>query len=301
MTKLSSYTTLLLLLLLCSCSKGNGNADLIVSVEPQRALLQEIVGDKHHVRSLLEKNANPESFEPTMQTRMALEEAPIFFPIGLLPFEHNLTEAIPEGTKKVVNSHDGIDLIYGTHGHHHDDCDHHDGHGEHCDHDHDGLSADPHIWFSVRNARTIAAGMAEAMASLEPENADFYRANLRRLDARLDSLDQALSAAIDSLPVDKRAFAVWHPSLSYMARDYGLKQIAVGFENKEMSPAHLAEVAEQAAKDGVTILFFQQNLDPRQAETLNKAMGTRMVNINPLSADWEAQISSVIDALTSSR
>ena len=68
-----------------------------------------------------------------------------------------------------------------------------------------------------------------------------------------------------------------------------------------MSPAHIAYVADQARRHGVTVLFFQQDLDPRQAETLNRSMGTRMVNINPLSADWEAQISTVIDALTSAR
>lgn len=74
MSKRLSYTALFaLLLLMCSCSgKSKDKADLVVSVEPQRAILQEIVGDRHNVRSLLEKNANPESFEPSMQTRMAL-------------------------------------------------------------------------------------------------------------------------------------------------------------------------------------------------------------------------------------
>lgn len=291
MSKRLSYTALFaLLLLMCSCSgKSKDKADLVVSVEPQRAILQEIVGDRHNVRSLLEKNANPESFETSMQTRMALEETPVFFPVGLLPFEENLKESLPKGTR-VVSGADGVRLIYGTHGHAH-------GEGE----SHNGLSADPHIWFSVRNARTMAAHMTDAMADLEPENAQYYRYNFNRLDARLDSLDRALAAAIDSLPADRRAFAVWHPSLSYLARDYGLEQIAVGFENKEMSPAHIAYVADQARRHGVTVLFFQQDLDPRQAETLNRSMGTRMVNINPLSADWEAQISTVIDALTSAR
>ena len=294
MKKLLSYTalaTLLLVLASCNGGKSKGSGDLVVSVEPQRAILQEIVGDRHHVRSLLEKTANPESFEPSMQTRMALEDAPAYFPIDLLPFEQNLKKSLPKGTK-VIKGAEGISLIYGTHGH---------AHGADDNDSHDDLSADPHIWFSVRNARIMASHMVKAMAELEPENADYYRSNYRRLDARLDSLDRDLAAAVDSLPADSRAFAVWHPSLSYLARDYGLKQIAVGFENKEMSPAHIAFVAEQARKNGVKVLFFQQDLDPRQAETLNRSMGTRMVNINPLSADWEAQISSVIDALSSSR
>ena len=249
MKKLLSYAalaTLLLVLASCNGGKSKGSGDLVVSVEPQRAILQEIVGDRHHVRSLLEKTANPESFEPSMQTRMALEDAPAYFPIDLLPFEHGLKESIPEDTK-VIKGAEGISLIYGTHGH---------AHGADENDSHDDLSADPHIWFSVRNARTMAAHMTDAMADLEPENAQYYRYNLNRLDARLDSLDRALAPAIDSLPADRRAFAVWHPSLSYLARDYGLEQIAVGFENKEMSPAHIAYVADQALKHCVTLLFF---------------------------------------------
>lgn len=270
------------------CMRKNDTAGApVVSVEPQRVLLQSIVGDRHEVRTLLAKNANPESFEPTMQTRMALDKAPVYFSTGLLPFEQSLLGNLPANVL-AVDCSQGIDLLYGTHGHHHgDECRHGDCHS----------GADPHIWTSVRNARVMAATMARVMAEAEPENADYYMNNYKALDRHLDSLDRAFARRIGAVTSDRRAFAVWHPSLSYLARDYGLDQIAVGYENKEMSPRHLAEVTEEARRHNVRVFFFQSEFDSRQAESLNRAMGTRMISINPLGADWEAELNTVVDAI----
>lgn len=273
--------------LLAGCSgKQAVGGEPVVSVEPQRALLQQIVGDRHQVQALLAKNADPESFEPTMKTRMALDDAPVYFATGLLPFEASLTGSMSRDVR-VVKCSEGIDLIYGTHGQSHGD-----GHG------HEEMSADPHIWASVKNARVMAATMTRAMKELEPENADYYQGNFERLDSRLDSLDRAFTERVNALPDSARAFAIWHPSLTYLARDYGLQQIAVGFENKEMSPAHLARITAEARGHGVRVLFFQAEYDTRQAESLNAALGTRLVTLNPLASDWEAQLNKAIDAIT---
>lgn len=290
--KLSTPTILHMLIfamlsttLAASCAHTDGPAPLVVSVEPQRTMLQEIVGDRHNVIALLDGGANPETFEPTVTTRMAVERTPVFFTTGVLPFEQSLLEKM--GTAHVFDTSTGIDLIYGTHGHEHHA--HTDGNKE---------LPDPHVWVSVRNARVMAANMLTELTRLEPENADFYRANHARLDARLDSLDRAIADRLTALPAEKRVFAVWHPSLSYFARDYGLEQIAVGFENKETSPVRIAAVADEARRHGVRVLFYQAGMDSRQATTLNKAMGSELAELNAMDPDWEQQLENVTDALT---
>lgn len=278
-----------MLMTLAGCSGGDGDSGktLAVSVEPQRAILQEIVGDRYQVVTLLANGANPESFDPTMQTRKDAERAAAFFTTGGMPFEETLAKALPEDVR-IVDTGKGIEGVYGTHGHHH----HHE--GDHHDHDGDNGERDPHIWASVRNGRIIARNMLDAMVELDPDGADVYRANYRRLDQRLDSLDKALALKLQG---GDRAFAVWHPSLSYFARDYGLEQLPVGFENKEVSPRQLAQVAQQAADHGVRVFFFQKEYDSRQAQVLNDQMGTRLVTIKPLDADWEGQLTQVADEL----
>lgn len=221
-----------------------------------------------------------------MATRKKIDRAQAFFSTGHLPFEQSLAETLP-GEVKVVDSSKGIVPVYGTHDHDHGDGLHH--------HDHE--SADPHVWTSVRNARVMAGNMLDAVVNLEPENAEYYRTNYAALDARLDSLDRALTARFDAM-TGSRAFAVWHPSLSYLARDYGLEQISVGFENKEMPARQLARVIDQTRSHDVEVFFFQKEFDSRQAESLNTEMGTRLVTINPLDYNWETEIIRVADELT---
>lgn len=266
-----------------ACGSHDGGNVLVVSVEPQRAILEEIVGDRFEVVTVLTPGSNPETFEPTMATRKVIDRARAFFTTGHLPFEDALTESIPDDVT-VYDTSKGIEAVYGTHGHDHGHEDNHHGDG-----------ADPHVWTSVRNARTIAGNMLEGIIDIDPGYADYYRERYTALDHRLDSLDKALTARFDTL--NTRAFAVWHPSLSYLARDYGLEQISVGFENKEMPARQLARVLDEAHHHDVRVFFFQKEYDSRQAETLNNEMGTRLVIINPLAYDWESEIERIAGEL----
>ena len=86
---------------------------------------------------------------------------------------------------------------------------------------------------SVRNARVIASNMLDAMVEADPVNADEYRRRHAELDRGLARMDSSMSARL--APLRGQGFMVWHPSLSYFARDYGLTQIALGGGGKEIS------------------------------------------------------------------
>lgn len=280
-THIRLILALIVTTLLAACSSSDSDKPRIaVSVEPQRALLSEIVGDRFEVITVLRPGSNPETFEPTIKDRKNIDRAAAYFTTGNLPFEQTLASSLPS-TVTQVNVAKGITPVYGTHGH---DGHHHD-HGD----------ADPHVWTSVRNSRIMARNMLDAVIALDPEGKDYYTERFNALDHRLDSLDQAFARQLSDIPV--RAFAIWHPSLSYMARDYDLEQISVGFENKEMPAKRITEVTDEARKDGVRVFFFQKEYDSRQAETLNQQMGTRLITINPLAYDWEKELSKIVDAL----
>lgn len=276
--------------LLVGCKHGDGKPTLAVSVEPQRQLLEALVGDRYEVVTVLPRGANPETFEPTVNGRMAIDQAQLYFTIGDLPFEEAVAKSLSQSVK-VVDSAQGITPIYGTHSHDegHDDDEDDDG-----DHHHHG-GVDPHKWASVQNARIIAANMAKAICEADPEGADTYNKNLAALDAQLAAADKNFK---NQLADASHTFAIWHPSLSYFARDYGLEQVAVGFENKELSPRQLAEVSKHIADSGAKVLFMQQEYDARQSSTLTKMLGIKTVTINPLDYNWLDQLNTAANALT---
>ena len=284
---------LVLALYVCGCTRKEAAADrplLMVSIEPQKWILEQLVGDDYAIGTMLDRGANPETFDPSMEKRLQADKATAYFSTGAFPFEESLAKSLPDRTR-IVNTSDGIEPIYGTHSHTHN---HTSGHSHGHDCDHHGEAADPHMWTSLKNARIIARNMAEALADLDPAEAATVNRRLATLEQRLDSIDKATA---DRLEGASRSFAIWHPSLSYYARDYGLNQIAVGQESKEMPAGQVRQVIDNARNANVKVFFFQKEYDNRQAESIKSAIGSRMITIDPLAYDWLGQIELITNEI----
>lgn len=267
----------------CACGKGGDTSTqkkpmIAVSIAPLGNLVESICGDDYEITTLLDRGANPETFDPAMSQRAAAEKSDIYFMLDAFPFEKSVAGK-REGT---VDVSAGVEHLYGTHSHHH---------GEECHHE-----ADPHSWTSVRNMKIIARNIGDAIMRTNPEKAEKYKVRLDSVIAVIDSLDNALGTRLKS--AHHKAFAIWHPSLGYFARDYGLKQIAVGDESKEISPMRLKEIINKAIADSVEVFFFQKEFDSRQAFSINEQLGARMATIDPLAADWMGQLDMITDELT---
>lgn len=265
----------------CSGSRTDGDAPVLtVSIEPQRKMLEELAADRFNVVTLLGAGTDPESFEPTMSQRMAISESPALFIVGHLPFESVLARSVGKDAI-VVDTSEGIEVVTGTHSH---------GHGEtHVD-------ADPHVWTSLRNGKVMAANMLRALVNLDPDHSDEYNARYERMMHRLDSIDLAVDSTLRSSGA--HAFAIWHPSLSYFARDYRLHQIAVGQESRELSPGTMKDIIADAIADSVKVFFAQKAYDSRQAAGISAEIGAEMVTIDPMAYDWENEIMKAADALS---
>lgn len=253
---------------------------ITVSIQPQKYLLEQIAGDRWEVRCLLANGANPESYDPGMTHLLNLEMSAAYMRIGHIPFESAIINKVRNNNPdlRLYDTSEGVALIHGSHAH-------------------DAIvgDVDPHTWVSVRNAKKIAANMYAAIVELDPDGKTYYSHRFRELLRSLDSLD----AAIDTLlaPCRGDAFVVWHPSLSYFARDYGLRQIALSPEGKEMSADDIAKAIEGARRDSAHVMLLQKCTDPRQALSINEQIGAATANINPLDYDWKAEMLGIAQAI----
>lgn len=242
---------------------------LTVSIEPQRWLLEQIVGENFDVRALLGKGANPESYDPTFNDLASLESSRAYLTIGNLAFEDALTEKLRSNNPnlQIFCSSDSIPLLHATHG----------------DHDH---GTDPHVWSSARNMKQMARNMLSAVSALDPENAVEYQANFSRLSLRLDSVDSACDSIL--APVSGSTFVVWHPSLSYFARDYGLTQLSLGAEGKEHSLSNTMALINKMKDSGARVFLIQKDFDASQAEVISREVKTSV--IDPMNYDWDKEL-----------
>ena len=130
--------------------------------------------------------------------------------------------------------------------------------------------------------------MADALSTSFPTDSSMISERLVAYEAHLDSLSSMITGRLTGHQGD--SFAVWHPSLSYFAREYGMNQISLGTEGKEMSAKGLKDAIDKAKNMGVKVFFFQKEFDSRQAISINDGIGSTIVSIYPLDYDWEKQL-----------
>lgn len=249
---------------------------ITVSIEPQRWLLERIVGDKMEVRSLMARGGNPESYEPTFSHLSDLERSRAYLCVGNLGLETAIVDKVMANNPElpVINTSDSIMYIR-------------DVHHRHPGHD---TGVDPHVWSSAGNARIMAENMLRIVSELDPDNARTYTANFISLSETIDSVDAACDSIMSTM--ENRAFVVWHPSLSYFARDYGLQQIVLGAEGKEHSVSDTRDVIDRMARTGADVILVQKDFDSSQAEVISKKDGAaiRVETINPLEYEWDKEL-----------
>lgn len=189
-----------------------------------------------------------------------------YIEIGLLDFEHNLERSIRENMSgvRIVRTADSVPVLTGEHGHGHD------GHG-----------TDPHIWTSPRNLRVMAATLLSQLESMYPDSTR-YRENYERFANRMDSLDHALQAIFADGP---GTFVIYHPALSYMARDYGLTQLAIEDEGKEPSGNHVRTLVDKARNARISRILYQRQFSRSTVEALASELKAETVSIDPLGYD----------------
>lgn len=285
---IAAITAFVVMCGISSCNPESTKPVLTVSIQPQRYFLERIVGDKYDVLCLLTQGSNPESYEPGFNHLINLERSKAYFRMGNIGFELAILDKIKNNNPDliIVDTSKNIELLKGTHGGAHS---HNHSHG----HSHE---VDPHVWTSVPNAKIIVENMYKALIEIDSRNKKYFTRNYETLLAELSELELEMSQKLDS--VECRAFAVWHPSLSYFARDYGLEQISMEYDGKEVPASVLKHEIDIVREHGVKVLFYQKEFDSRQIQTINEQLGTEMIEINPMSYEWTAEMRKIADALT---
>ena len=258
----------------------------VVSIAPLKPLVEEILGDDFEVSVLVPQGASPETFEPTAKQLREVESAKFIFGTGLLEFEQALLKRIAR-KEQIVNLSEGIETIAGT-------CSHAHHNHANCSHSH-AHSVDPHIWCSPKSLLKMAENAYNAIAVEMPDSVK-YQERYVTLSTKLLELDSDVARLSEQ--AKSKMFFIYHPALTYLARDYGLKQVAIEREGKEPSVKHLAEIIELAKNEGVKHIFYQSEFPESSVEVICKDTNTNAVEINPLEEDIFNNIRRIATLIT---
>ncbi len=277
------------LLLLAQCSpekQAQDTLDVFVSILPLSYLVEQIGGEYVNVYVLVDPGKSPETFEPTPRQMAALAGADLYFAVGRLPFEKQLLEKIRESSSnlEIVITAESIKHRLMT-----SDREHPEMYG----HSHDLV--DPHVWLSPPLLKTMAEVICKKLEDKDGEHAALYRANLNRLNARIDDVHEKVATALE--PYRGRTIFVFHPAFGYFTDTYGLRQAAIEVEGKSPSPRQIEELIRLARAEDVRIIFVQPQFDKRSAESVAEAIGGVVVPMDPLARDILANFEDMAEKI----
>lgn len=266
----------------CQNNPKTNTRILTVTIEPLRFFTEAIAGDKFQVISMVPKGSSPETYDPTPQQLVSLNQSEAYLRIGHIGFEQAWMKKLQDNAPdmKVFDTSEGIDFI------------HEKGH-RHGDHYHEG-GIEPHIWNSTVNASIIANNIYKSLCRLDEPNKTYYQTRLHTLLNMIAETDQRVRTCLENAD---STFLIYHPALSYFARDYGRKQISIEEGGKEPSPAHLKRLIETCRREKARVIFVQQEFDQRNARLIADELGVKVILINPLSYDWQKEMLNIAKSL----
>jgi ABC-type Zn uptake system ZnuABC Zn-binding protein ZnuA/ABC-type Mn2+/Zn2+ transport system permease subunit len=262
-------TALLLLVLLAGAGCERAAApdvaparrQVVTSFFPLHDFARQVAGDRADVGSLVPPGVEPHDWEPSPADVARLQAAAVFVYNGA-GFEQAADRLLRELAGRrtvVVDATAGVPLMPRA-----------------------AAPADPHVWLdpvlAQRQVEAIRAGLERA----DPEGRAAYAERAAKLTARLQTLHEAFEGGLRSC--DRRTIVVAHGAFGYLARRYGLTQVAAMplAPDAEPSPAALAAVVRVARREKVTHVFFETLASPRLAETVAAEVGAKTLVLNPV-------------------
>lgn len=250
-----------------STTHDSSKLTVAVSIVPEATFVSEVAGDLVNIVTIIPPGYSPENYEPSARMMEDLENADVYFAIGV-PTE-SVTILPHLTTIHTIHLEDVVSETYPDRMFSED-------------------SRDPHIWLSIKRVVLMVETIADELSLLDPANASTYQENSDHFITELENVDSLLQTAFSSVTQNK--FIVFHPSYGYFADEYGLDMYSLEEEGKEATPQHLQDLVDMAKELGITTVFYQAEIDSSQVEAFAEEINASMVELDPLSSDYLANI-----------
>ena len=246
-------------------AESNAKPTVTVTIPTYQYFVDKIAGDKVDVNVMVSNGNNPETYEPYAEQMMELSKSALYLKVGSIGFEQTWMKKLQDNAPdmKVIDTSVGIKPAKTP-----------------------GDNIDPHVWMSCSNARIIASNILKALCNLEPKNKAFFEKNYLSLLKIIDKRDSVIRKSFKDHPELVRKFVIYHPILTYFARDYQLEQLAIEEEGREPSASQLKSLIERARKEKIKFCLIQAEFANRNTTTFINESHTKPMDINPLQGEW---------------
>lgn len=268
----------------CKGNKGKGfdpsKPTVTVTIEPYRYFVNQIAGDDVNVNVMVPAGSSPETYEPTPKQMVDLGNSVLYFKVGEIGFEKTWMNKLKKNATKmkIVDTSERIEPAKTKSGY-----------------------VDPHTWMSVDNAKTISYTIRDELSMMYPDKAKKFYKRCEEFNKHLSELREILNRIYLAVRIRgnrQSSFVIYHPVLTYFAREYNFEQFALEDEGREPNIRQIQKLINLAKSEEISVLFVQKEFANRNIQTFIDATNIEPVEINPLSYDWEEQMLLIMRSLT---
>jgi manganese/iron transport system substrate-binding protein len=159
----------------------------------------------------------------------------------------------------------------------------------------------PHAWMSLESALIYVDNIEKALAAADPDNAATYAANADAYKAQLQAAIGPLRDQIAALPEDRRWLVSCEGAFSYLARDFGMKELYLWPINADAqgTPRQVQAVIDGVRANAIPAVFCESTVSSDPAEQVARETGAAfggVLYVDSLSAE-DGPVPTYLDLL----
>lgn len=133
----------------------------------------------------------------------------------------------------------------------------------------------PHAWMSPKNALIYVDNIRDAFAKYDPKNAATYAANADAYKKQIEAAVAPIRARLDTIPQDRRWLVSSEGAFSYLARDFGMKELYLWPINADQqgTPQQVRKVIDAVRKNRIAAVFSESTVSDKPARQVARETG----------------------------
>ncbi len=133
----------------------------------------------------------------------------------------------------------------------------------------------PHAWMSPKNALIYVDNIRDAFVKYDPANAETYKANAETYKKTIEATIAPIREKLDAIPQDRRWLVSSEGAFSYLARDFGLKELYLWPINADQqgTPQQVRKVIDAVRANTIVAVFSESTISDKPARQVARETG----------------------------
>lgn len=133
----------------------------------------------------------------------------------------------------------------------------------------------PHAWMSPDDVSIYVRNIEKALIEADPDNSEVYSSNAEAYLGQIQSVKESIAERLNTVPEQNRWLATTEGAFSYLAREFGLKEIYLWPINADAqgTPRQVKDMIDAVRENKIPVVFSESTLSDKPAKQVARDTG----------------------------